>query len=152
MCTYWPHLWLVAVTWTILLIGSEVGKVQTEWPAYVDGQYVVKRFRFPPASVEYRALPTRRPSVLVVFAIKQKEIPADTFAIHLPDETIPSAKDRIEKLLRADDGHMTVEAYWVNPPVPKEKWQGAPERWLEGRVLLGKLVEKPTKEPMKGKQ
>ena len=119
-------------------------KEKAPWPAYVAGKYVHKTFRFRPAAVEECVLPLRGgPSVLAVFRIKEKSIPADYFMTRVPVRGKEQFEAYVKKLLAVDDDFITVDAYWVNMPTPKAEWGGAPELWQEGRALLGELLTKP---------
>jgi hypothetical protein len=100
---------------------------------------VLKTFRFRPASIEWRAVPTRRASYLIICKIEDKDIPADYFVTGCWDTEV----DRFRKVLEKDDGYITVVATWVNDRMPKEELKGAPEYWVDGRRLLGTLQTKP---------
>jgi hypothetical protein len=115
------------------------------WPAYVNGKFVSKTFRFRPAAIEYRPLPTRGGNTMVIFRIKEKDIPADHFAVSRAGRLVGPTRERVRKILAEDDGYITVRAYWVNRAVPKAEWGGSPEWWVEGRALLGRWETNPSK-------
>ena len=100
---------------------------------------MLKTFRFRPASIEWRAVRTRRLSYLIVFKIEDKDIPADYFVMSCRE----SGVDRVRKVLEEDDNYITVVASWVNNRRPGEEFKGAGEYWVDGRVLLGTLQTKP---------
>jgi hypothetical protein len=109
------------------------------WPARVDGEFVAKTFRFRPASTEWRVIPTRRISYNIVFKIEDADIPADYFVEHCRDTEV----ERFRKILEGDDGYITVVAIWVNDRIPREDFHGAPEYWVDGRLLVGSLQSTP---------
>ena len=111
-----------------------------KWPAYINGQYVVRNFRFKPTFVQYRPLPTRSPSTLVVFGIKRADIPADYFTVGYRDGS--EEERRVKEAIDSDGGYITVTAHWVNPAESKREWKGSPQWWADGRLLLGELVTK----------
>jgi hypothetical protein len=113
------------------------------WPAYVNRTFIPRTFRFRPAAIEYRPLPTRGGSTLVIFRIKRRDIPADFFAVTLRGGVVRSAQERVRKILADDGGYITVRATWVNAAVPRAKWGGSPEWWVEGRALLGRWDTNP---------
>jgi len=110
----------------------------TNWPAYVDGIYVLKTFRFRPASTEYREVPTRRQSINIIFKIEDNQIPADYFVVGCWADEL----ERFKQVLAADDGYITVVAMWVNQRVPRDEFKGAASHWVDGRRLIGKLQMK----------
>ena len=120
-------------------IPSGQGSSLTNWPALVGGKYVLKTFRFRPASIEWHAVQTRRLSYTIIFKIEDKNVPAEFFMARCWDTEV----DRFRKILEADDGYITVTAFGVNDKIPKEKFKGDGEYWLDGRMLLGDLQTKP---------
>ena len=118
---------------------GQVSPSATNWPARVGEKYAPKTFRFHPASVEWRPVPTRRLSYDIIFTIEDKNVPADYFIARCWDTEV----DRFRKILEADDGYITVTAFWVNDKTPREDFKGAPEYWVDGRKLLGTLQTKP---------
>jgi hypothetical protein len=75
----------------------------------------------------------------VVFRIKDATIPAEYFTAGVFGHE-KHAEELVTKYLKDRDGKITVDAFWVNPPTLKKAWTGDPDRWIEGRQMLGKLV------------
>jgi hypothetical protein len=127
---------------TMPILGAEWGasdeKKAEPWPALVDGRPVKKAFRFKPARIEYLAERRRVTSFMVVFCIEDKAVPADMFAVSRTgfEDKIKAA---VEKLLAADDGHVTVDATWVNMPVNVYEPGSTAGRLLSERLLVGEL-------------
>ena len=115
---------------------SEKADKEAPWPALVDGKYLRKAFRFKPRTVVYERLDTRIAAVLVVFYLdaepdKEKR-PADVFPVTWAGREA-SVRREVEKLMAMDNGHITVDAHWVNQPSPiRHAYSGQ-------RVLLGDL-------------
>ena len=109
-----------------------------KWPAYVDGKYVHKTITFKPDKVEYLPARGRRAVTTVVFRIKDATIPADYVTAGVFGHE-KHAEELVTKYLKDRDGKITVDAFWVNLPVTKKEWTGDPDRWIEGRQMLGKL-------------
>ncbi len=109
------------------------------WPAVVDGRHLVKAFRFKPSRIEFltegKVIETR----LVVFHIQDAAVPAERFAVSLFGNE-ESIRSKLEKLKAADDGHVTVDASWVNMPLDFLVPVGVAHRQLlNRRLLIGKL-------------
>ena len=111
-----------------------------KWPAYIDGKRVPKTFRFKPSSIHYRPLSTRAPKTLVVFGIKEQDIPADYFIFVYRRGS--EAEERVKRAIEEDDGYITVFGTWVNLPTPKKDWKGTDESWIDGKMLHGELQTK----------
>jgi hypothetical protein len=111
---------------------------EAKWPAYVDGKFVHKTITFKPAKVEYLPARGRRAVTTVVFRIKDDSIPAEYFTVGVFGHE-KAVEEIVAKYLKERNGKITVDAYWVNLAIPKKEWTGDPERWIEGRLLLGKL-------------
>jgi hypothetical protein len=114
-----------------------------QWPATVDGKYVPKTFRFKPSYIEFRRLPTRARSTLVVFGIKQDDIPADYFSVYYRNGS--DKEKRIKRAIDEDSGYITVVATYVGTPTPKDQWRGVEAYSVEGRGLQAVLKLKPLK-------
>ena len=110
---------LVATLMVSSAIAEPVASIEKQaesWPALVDGRPLTKVFRFKPVRIDYFYEGKVVRTHLAVFHINDAEVPADRFAVSLFGSE-DDVRTEVEKLLATDDGHVTVEATWVNMPV-----------------------------------